>query len=226
MLYLVIVLLEIFLLLLFSKILPTLLTQVFYFFIRNQKVSVILLAIIFFPGTLIHELAHLLSAGMMLVSVGGINLIPKIEEHGVKLGHVEIAKTDPIRRSIIGFAPVLAGIAVIFGVIFWANSLYENFWNYPVWLFLTVSYVVSVIGNTMFSSRKDLEGTLGVSIVFIALLITIYLLGFENIFVFLKLRLIDSHPLFYQNLAYFLGLPVVLNIFIYLFAKLLVKRMY
>jgi len=226
MLYLLIIFLEIIILFLLSKVLPSFLTQIFYFFVRSRRVAIWLLSIIFLPGTLIHEMAHLLVAGVSLVPVGDISLMPEIHEEGVKLGHVEIQKTDPIRRALIGFAPVFVGLGMLTGIIFFANSQFFDRGIYPIWLIMTLLYLEVVIGNTMFSSRKDLEGTLGVVVVFTAVLGAIYLLGFESFFSFLKANLIDNQLGFYRNFAFFLAIPVIGDILVYILAKFLVKKMY
>lgn len=209
-----------------SKVLPSFLTQIFYFFVRSHKVAVWLLSIIFLPGTLIHEMAHLLVAGVMLVPVGDISLMPQIHEEGVKLGHVEIQKTDPIRRALIGFAPVFVGVGMLTGIILFANSQFFDKGIYPIWLIITLLYLEVVIGNTMFSSRKDLEGTLAVVVLLIAILGALYFLGFDSFFVFLKNNLVDNRLGFYQYFAYFLAVPVIGDILVYILAKLLVKKMY
>lgn len=212
--------------LLLSRIIPSLLVSLLHLFVRSHKISIWLLSIIFLPGTLVHEMAHLLTAGVLLVPVGDISLLPEIKEEGVKLGHVEIQKTDPIRRVLIGFAPVFVGLGVLVGIIYFINSQFFQKGEYPIWLILTVFYLVVVIGNTMFSSRKDLEGSLVVVVIFASILVTLYLLGFNGFFIFLKNNLFDNHLSFYKNFAYFLGLPVVLDILVYLLAKMLVKKLY
>lgn len=226
MLYLLIIFLEILILFLLSKVLPSFLTQIFYFFVRSHKVAVWLLSIIFLPGTLVHEMAHLLVAGVMLVPVGDISLMPEIKEEGVKLGHVEIQKADPIRRALIGFAPVFVGLGMLIGIIYFANSQFFEKGIYPLWLLATLFYLEVVIGNTMFSSRKDLEGTLGVVVVVIAIFGALYLLGFEGFFIFLQNNLIENKIGFYQNFALFLSIPVIGDILVYILAKLLVKKLY
>lgn len=226
MIYLLIIFLELVVLLLFSRIIPSLLTQIFYFFTRSHRIAIYLLSVIVLPGTLVHEMAHLLVAGVMLVRVGDISLMPEIKENGVKLGHVEIQKTDFFRRALIGFAPVFVGMGILVGGISFANSQFFAQGNYPVWLILTLFYLMVVIGNTMFSSKKDLEGTLGFVVLFISIFGAVYLLGFSNLFIFLKSNLIENHTSFYQNFAYFLAVPVIGDILVYIFAKLLVKKMY
>lgn len=171
-------------------------------------------------------MAHLLTAGVLLVGVGEISLMPEIKEEGVKLGHVEIQKTDPIRRSLIGFAPVFVGLSVLLGMTFYANANFFQNGNYPFWLIGVLCYLSLVIGNTMFSSRKDLEGSLAVIVIFSSIIAAVYLLGFDEFFIFLKKNLVDNQLGFYKNFAYFLALPVIADILVYIFAKMLVKKMY
>lgn len=226
MIYILIIILELSLLLLFSMIIPSLLVQIFYYFTRSHKASIYLLSFIILPGTLVHELAHLLTAGGMLVRVGEVSLFPEIKEHGVKLGHVEIEKTDFIRRALIGLAPVLFGMGILVGGISLANNFYFQQGQYPIWLVLILFYLVVVIGNTMFSSKKDLEGTLGFLVLVTSIAGAIYFLGWNELFLKLKLNLVDNHLGFYQNFAYFLAVPVLGDILVYVLAKLLVKKMY
>lgn len=224
--YLLIVILEILILFLLSRIIPSLIVQFFHFFIRSQRVSIWILSVLFFPGTFVHEMAHLLVAGVLLVPVGGITLIPVIREQGVKLGHVEIEKTDPIRRALIGFAPVFVGIASLVGLIYYSNSQFFQNGDYPVWLVSLLIYLVLVVGNTMFSSRKDMEGALGVTIVFVSLIGALYLLGFNNVFIFFREFLIDAHPGFYKNFSLFLSIPVIADILLYILMKFAVNKLY
>ena len=184
-----------------------------------------MLAVIVLPGTLVHELAHLFTAGATLVPVGDISLMPEIKENGVKLGHVEIQRTDFFRRALIGFAPVFFGLAILVGGVWFADSQFFSLGNYPVWLILILFYLAVVIGNTMFSSRKDLEGTLGFIVLFISIFGALYLLGLHQVFGFFK-NMVENNTGFFQNFAYFFAVPVIGDILVYLFAKLLVKRMY
>jgi len=87
---------------------------------------------LFFPGTVIHELAHLLAAGLLFVKTGSMEIIPKVMDDEIRLGSVQVAKTDPFRRTIIGVAPVLLGMAIIFGILFYLQPLAEK---NPVYIF-------------------------------------------------------------------------------------------
>src|SRR3990167_10497015 len=76
----------------------------------SEKAAVILFSILFFPGTLLHELAHWFAAKLLFVHTSGMEFLPQIEGDSIKLGSVSIAKTDPIRRLLIGVTPVLVGL--------------------------------------------------------------------------------------------------------------------
>src|SRR4051812_26423996 len=95
-------LLEIICLYFFSKLLIQSIAQIVYSKTHSHKAIVYVLAVLFLPGTIIHELAHAITAGVMLVHVGEIEFVPQITERGVKLGSAQIGVTDPIRRSLIG----------------------------------------------------------------------------------------------------------------------------
>jgi|GEM_PF-2857710 len=128
-----------------------------------------LLAILFFPGVIIHELSHFLAAGVLFVPVSDMEFVPKMRQGSLKLGSVSIGKTDPFRRTVIGVAPVIAGLACLFTIAFFLsqNSLIIQ---------VILLYLVFAIGNTMFSSPKDMEGFLEVVLflAFIAMVIYIF----------------------------------------------------
>jgi len=176
MLFALVFLAELLTLFLLSKILINLLFAFFHKISRSKKVSIYLLSLLFFPGTLIHELSHYLVAILLQVPVGNMQLFPKEEGTGIKMGSVEIAKTDPLRRMLIGLGPFLFGSSLLVGIFFYAtkNGLFDNS------LFIVIAgYLVFEIGNTMFSSKKDLEGAIEVVIAIVILLVIFYLIGFR-----------------------------------------------
>jgi hypothetical protein len=197
---------ELFVLFLLSKKLTRLLSMYFYYTTRSKKATIYYLAILFFPGTFVHELSHYLMAIFMNVRVGNMEFFPEVQEHGVKLGSVSIAHTDPFRRLLIGMAPFLFGTAIVLGILY-AGSVNDLFGTY--WYLILTGYAVFEIGNTMFSSRKDMEGALELLIVLFVLTIIFYLAG-------LRLPAFDPNIIFGQPLiakifekgSYFLLLPL------------------
>ncbi len=181
---------------------------------RSQNVVINALAVIFLPGTIIHELAHLLVAGIMLVPVGEISVLPEVEGNGVKLGSVQIGKVDPFRLTIIGVAPVLVGMVLIFGILYFGQSSSHLAW----WQIALGLYLIFEISNTMFSSKKDIAGTIGfvvaILVVFIAIIVALYFLRpllLQNIWI--RLLHQDWEPVsnFFKQSSLYLLVPLILD---------------
>ncbi len=80
---------------------------------RNELAAVLLYFLIMLPGVLIHEVSHLVMATLLGVRAGGLSLRPKVRRDGLQLGSVRVAKTDPVRESLIGLAPLIGGCLVV-----------------------------------------------------------------------------------------------------------------
>ncbi len=119
------------------------------------------------PGTLLHELSHLLAAWLLRVPTGRISLWPKRVTGGmVQLGTVEVGQSDVLRASLIGVAPLLAGTAVLLAIWRWPLGVWPirpsvdeitmvlpRVWsarNPVLWLYLMLA-----VGNAMLPSRAD-----------------------------------------------------------------------
>jgi hypothetical protein len=174
MLYFTLFFIELLLLFILSRNLTRILSVFVFRISKSKQVTITAIAVLFFPGTLIHELAHALFAGLLGVRVGAMEFLPKIDGEHVKLGSVQVAHTDPLRRFLIGAAPFILGTTILMGLLFYfvQNTLYNNY------LFVVlVGYAVFEIGNTMFSSRKDMEGALELFTTIIVIIIVLYFLG-------------------------------------------------
>lgn len=137
----------------------------------HAKPGIYLYSFIFLPGVIIHELSHLFFATFLGVPTGKIEIFPTIEPGNpeIKLGYVQIAKTDFLRRSLIGAAPTIVGIVAIYAIadinfsylLSPTNNLFEYFSTALPKLFpLTLTnsiflYMIFVIASTMFTSRQD-----------------------------------------------------------------------
>jgi hypothetical protein len=79
--------------------------------------AVYLYALVLFPGVLLHELSHWLTATLLGIRTGKFSLLPQRQKDGsITLGYVEYYKDSglgPIRESLVGGAPLLTGTAVI-----------------------------------------------------------------------------------------------------------------
>lgn len=195
MLYFSLFFIELLILFLLSRNLTNVLSQFFYQLTRSKTFTIYAIAFLFFPGTFFHELAHALFALLLRVSVKGMEFVPKINGETVKLGSVQIIQTDPIRRFFIGAAPFLLGTITLLGILFFAAQ-HQFFHNSVVTII--VGYLVFEIGNTMFSSKKDMEGALELFATMIFLIIVCYLLG---------IRIASFNP----NVV--LSQPIILEVF-------------
>lgn len=182
------------------------------------------LALMFLPGTIIHELAHLLFAGVMFVPVGEMNVFPEIEESGVKLGSVQIGKTDLFRRAVVGVAPILFGILCILMTFYMLREVTHLVW----WQALLALYLVFEIGNTMFSSRKDAEGLIGFTVVTLTIvlivLVPLYFLRplfLENAWIYLNNLNLEFISNLFKQVDTYLIAPVVIDIVVIVLVRLL-----
>ncbi len=130
--------------------------------------KLLFLAIIYFPGTVIHEMAHFLTAKILRVPTGRVSLFPRFTEHGLQLGSVEIGRTDIFRRFLVGVAPLIVGILLLL-VTFYLTANY----TLPWWGYLLSGYCIVTVANTMNLSKSDLRGSKYV-LLFIVVLLALY----------------------------------------------------
>ena len=149
----------------------------------SEFLSMNIVAVIFLPGVIVHELSHLFMATVMFVPVGRMEFVPKKENNKLRLGSVEIAKTDPFRRAVIGFAPIFIGLAIIVGSVYLFSHNISFLQGKNYYIFIAVSlifaYLLFAISNAMFSSSKDMEGTAEILIILVVISILAYMLGFR-----------------------------------------------
>lgn len=210
---------ELLVLFILSRTLTNLLFAFFYQTTRSKKISIYLLSILFLPGTIIHEISHALMAAILQVRVGRMEFIPKLVGNNLKMGSVEVGHSDPIRRILIGISPFLVGICLIIGVLYYTTQ--ADLFSYQVTV-VAISYLVFEIGNTMFSSRKDLEGALGVTLAFILISIIFYLIGFR--LPALSPSIIFSNPIIkevLQKASIYLLFPIGIDFILISILKLL-----
>ncbi len=222
MIYFLIFILELGLLFYLSKKLINTLAGLIYKIFKTHSAVVHTLAIIFLPGTIIHELSHLLVAGVLFIPVGELSVLPEIEEKGVKLGSVQIGHSDPLRRIIVGVAPVLVGILSIIGILYFIHTGNSFIW----WQAILALYLVFEIGNTMFSSRKDLEGIIGFSAILLVGLLALGILYslrpllIQNIWISLNRSDLTGVLNFFKQAVIYLGVPLALDLIMILGVKL------
>jgi hypothetical protein len=134
----------------------------------NAMASVYVYFFLLFPGTLAHELSHLLVAKLLGVQTGRLHLGPKVQTDGViQFGAVEYRRPDALRESLIGLAPLVTGSALVLLVaerclgldpqaLLNLSELPTRLWQATqspdAWLWL---YLILAISNAMIPSAAD-----------------------------------------------------------------------
>jgi hypothetical protein len=160
----------------------------------HLNVAMTLYALLILPGTIVHEVAHWLMALLLGVRAGLPRVLPSgVDANGrMVLGYVQIERTDPLRHSLIGVAPLLAGS----GLVAWIASrvftlpvpaltqtgitgietlfaaLPSIFQVPDVWLYL---YLLFAIANGMLPSPRDREAWLPVVLFAAGVAIVVFL---------------------------------------------------
>lgn len=145
---------------------------VFLLLTRRADIALVLFSLLFLPGVFLHETSHYLMARLLGVKTGRFSLLPRPMDDGhLQLGYVETARTDVIRDSLIGAAPLLAGGISVALTGLWGLDL-DTFWSLVVsgqieslgaaiktvaarpdfWLWLYLTFVIS---STMLPSASD-----------------------------------------------------------------------
>jgi hypothetical protein len=140
----------------------------------DNEAAMFLYFVLLLPGILIHELSHWLAAKLLGVRTGKISLWPsKGRGNQMRMGSVRVARTDPLRSSLIGVAPLISGclaILIIGQLILGLGGLaevlllreWEQVWKSILahlqtpdfWLWL---YLIFAISNAMLPSETDRE---------------------------------------------------------------------
>ena len=164
---LLIIVIELLILYFLSQKLTQILYSILFAVFKNKHTVYGIITFIYLPGTAVHELAHLIIAEILRVPTGELSFTPKFEKNvsgqeKLKAGSLKIGNSDPLRRYLIGFAPVFIGLMVLC-LLIW---LFQYFWpqmadlKSQMILIVITGYLIFAISNNMFSSKKDLEGFL------------------------------------------------------------------
>ncbi len=166
--------------------------------------GVILYSIFFLPGVIIHEMSHMLTAEILGVRTGRINIFPtEIKPGHIKMGSVESVKADPFREILIGIAPLVVSIILIFLLSFYLYS------GIPMVLLILILYLIFTFANTMFSSKEDMRSFWFIPLPVIAIIGIIYI--FKISVDIAKISGLFDNYLILLNKA--LGLCLILDIF-------------
>lgn len=189
---------------------------------NDRNLSIYIVSFIFLPGTLIHELSHVMTTLLVGGRVGKINLWPQIENDHIKLGTAEVQVMDPFRNSLVGVSPLLIGSALIvyLSSIFQSQSLEFQ---------ILIGYFIFQISNSMFLSPSDLKEFkylfLFALVILILTLVYFYLNSYDqylNVILEFLSQSVFLNEL--KNLNLYFGLTVLLNLPLFIFGKLFIKR--
>jgi hypothetical protein len=101
---------------------------VFLILTRHPGITVGVFALIFIPGVFLHELSHFVMAKLLRVRTGKFSLIPSpLPDGRLRMGYVETERSDFVRDSLVGAAPIL------FGTLFLAWVAVEKFQLIILW---------------------------------------------------------------------------------------------
>lgn len=160
---------------------------------NSSVVAVMLYYLLMFPGIVLHELSHYLTALLLGLQVSKFALGPRRRRNAIELGSVTVYSGGPMRDSLVGLAPFVTGTAVLLLVTYqvfdvtvlgqawsqagWSglrNALAELWQVKDVWLW---GYVIFVVSNAMTPSPADRQPWL-VAGIYLAIALTIaWLLG-------------------------------------------------
>lgn len=174
---------ELLLLFFLSRWLSGSLFLLFHLLTRSRTVSITITTLLLFPGTVIHELSHLFTAEILQVRTGKLSLFPILhDDEYIEAGSVQVAKTDPLRRTVIGIAPLIVGSIVVTLLSHQLTSMSPNLFQQTTTaaqyiLFFILGYLLFAAANNMFPSKEDMQGVPAVFIVFGLLCAASYIVG-------------------------------------------------
>lgn len=141
---------------------------------RSPDIVLYVSFLVLLPGIALHELSHWMAAKLLGVRTRGLSLIPrKGQGRQIYYGSVRIVASDPLRHSLIGLAPLLAGsIAILLCARYGLGlaplrapsslpelSGYLRAPDAPLWL-----YLIFAISNAMLPSESDRQPWLPVGL--------------------------------------------------------------
>lgn len=154
---------------------------------RRSDLSIVLFALLFFPGVLLHEGSHFLAAKLLQVRTGRFSIIPRPLPNGrLQMGYVETAASDWARDTLIGAAPLISGGLFVayaglarLGLLELWQAWFSGGWeaalamlpkvtaasDFWVWFYLTL-----VVSSTMLPSASDRRAWLPLGVTALALL--------------------------------------------------------
>lgn len=158
----------------------------FLLVLRDPNAALAAYALVMLPGVFIHETSHWMVGSLLGARPRKFSVWPQRQKNGtVRLGYVEMRRTDFIREALIGAAPLVFGSLIIGAVGAYALDIgplgaalaagdvgralarleamtqANDFW---LWV-----YVLFALGNTMLPSASDRQAWLPLGVAVMAL---------------------------------------------------------
>jgi hypothetical protein len=193
-------------------------SELFYFlriFLKKEKLIYAFVSLLFFPGTVIHEMGHFVAATILNLRVHEVRLLPSFEKNQIKLGSVLYEKKDFIRGILVGIAPIFFAL-----VFFWFLGKFHLFPNTNLWLNILLGYIVFAVSSTMFSSKQDLIEFVLIVPVIIIIIGIIYIFNIKLDIILNNKLLKEGFIGFFQDINFYLLFSLIANIILIIFFKI------
>lgn len=214
MLYAILFLIQITILYLITKKITAEIFFILRKIVKNEKFVLTIVSLIYFPGTLLHEVSHMLTAMILALKVNKIKIFPVYESGRIQLGSVEFEKKDFVRGFLVGIAPVFTGITFLYSIfvlrLFPSENIIQN---------IFFIYLIFSVSSTMFSSRQDLIDF----IYFIPLILILALLFYilqVDINIIIKNEKVTSNMLeFFKEINLYIFFGLIINLIFLIILK-------
>lgn len=194
----------------------------FYRITRSQERAVWFSSLVYLPGTFVHELSHLIMAIVTLHDVVAFSLLPHTKQNGDKLeihmGSVTYYHKDPLRGFLVGVAPFIMGILLLYVLFLVRPVVVDQWWSYVVW-----GYGVFVVASTMFTSPADLKDAPLVTLLFLALAIGVWFLAPDTYLVIGSWLSTQPVTSFFRQVNWYLSFALGGNILLYICLQSLIR---
>lgn len=192
--------------------------KIFHFLIHifgNNKLAYIFISILFFPGTVLHELSHFFTATVLFLKVKELSIFPEKKNGSIKLGHVYYEKKDFIRGILVGISPFFAGL-----IFFWILSALSLFANNNLYVDILIIYLIFAVSATMFSSKKDLQDILYLIPLGILIIGIIYVFDIKIVLLIQNKEIVDKIGEICSKINIYLFISIIINLLLIFFFKI------
>lgn len=183
----------------------------------TKKFVIILWSIIFLPGTIIHELSHFFMAILVGARTGKVEIFPRSLDSDTDtfvLGSVQTQKLNIVQGVLVGLAPILSGLVLVF----WLSGLIFTSYNQLTSYSIVIGYLFFTVINSMFPSRSDLNHVIPAVITLTLLFLLLFFSGVN-----ISLDLNDLAYRLVSPLLSGIWLAIVINIIISILIYLVKK---